>query len=86
VFATGESPTPPLPQVEEYMSKLGIRLSKDGTIIVNQIMQTGNPKVFAAGDVVNAPTKIGRAVKSGLCAARYMHNWIQVKQATTVAR
>jgi len=86
VFATGESPTPPLPQVEEYMSKLGIRLNKDGTIIVNQIMQTGNPKVFAAGDVVNAPTKIGRAVKSGLYAARYMHNWIQVKQATTVAR
>ncbi|ADV64380.1 FAD-dependent oxidoreductase [Desulfurococcus mucosus] len=86
VFATGETPTPPLPQSEEYMGRLGIKLKKDGSIVVNQIMQTGNPKVFAAGDVVHGPSKVGPAIRSGFYAARYMHNWIQVRLATARAR
>ncbi|MGC8953985.1 MAG: FAD-dependent oxidoreductase [Desulfurococcus sp.] len=86
IFATGESPTPPLPQSEDYMNKLGIRLNKDGSIVVNNIMQTGNPKVFAAGDVVTGPSKVGRAIKNGLYTAKYIHNWIEAKLVASIAR
>ncbi|MEM4654387.1 MAG: FAD-dependent oxidoreductase [Thermosphaera sp.] len=79
VFATGETATPPLASVEEYMAKLGIKLSRNNTIIVNDKLQTGNPKVFAAGDVVNGPTKVGKAISSGLYAAKYMNARIQAK-------
>ncbi len=78
VFATGESATPPLST--SAASKLGIAISKHGTIEVNKIMQTGNPKVFAAGDVVHGPSRIGPALKSGLFAARFMHNWFLAKK------
>ncbi|MCY0868459.1 MAG: FAD-dependent oxidoreductase [Desulfurococcus sp.] len=86
VFATGESPTPPLQQAVDYMNKLGVKLDKDGRIIVDEMMRTGNPKIFAAGDVVTGPSKIGPAIKSGLYAARFMHNLTQVKKAIAVER
>ncbi len=79
VFATGETATPPLSPSEEVLNKLGIKLSKSNTVIVNERYQTGNPKVFAAGDVVTGPSKIGPATRSGLYAARFMHSWIQAK-------
>ncbi|MEM4528368.1 MAG: FAD-dependent oxidoreductase [Desulfurococcaceae archaeon] len=77
VFATGETPTPPFQPSEDILKKLNIELSEDRTIVVNRIYQTKNPKVFAAGDIVNGPTRIGPAIKSGLYAARFMHNWLQ---------
>jgi len=77
IFATGESPTPPIsPKAAE---SLGLKLNKDGSIWVNQIMQTSIPKVFAAGDVVHGPSRIGPATKSSLKAARNMHNWFIAK-------
>lgn len=79
VFATGEAPTPPLPGDEAIQGKVGVRLSRNGTIAVNKLMQTGNPKVFAAGDVVQGPSKLGPAVRSGLYAARYMDAWLQAR-------
>lgn len=80
IFATGERATPPVnPEAKEELEKLGIRLTKWNTIEVNKIMQTGNPKIFAAGDVVNGPTKIGPAIRSGLYAARYLDNWIKAQ-------
>ncbi|MEM1767817.1 MAG: FAD-dependent oxidoreductase [Desulfurococcaceae archaeon] len=80
IFATGEKSTPPIDQgSKDLLDKLGIRLNKYGSIEVNELMQTGNPKVFAAGDVVNGPTRIGPAIKSGLYAAKYLDNWIQTK-------
>lgn len=89
VFATGESPTPPLAKSEEVLSKLGIKLDKSGAIVVNRIGQTGNPRIFAAGDVVNGPSKVGPAIKSGLYTAKYLHNWALInmsKPAATPAR
>jgi len=80
VFATGEQATPPFsPSDQEALAKLSIRLTKWNTIEVNNIMQTGNPKVFASGDVVNGPTKIGPAIRSGLYAAKYLDNWLKTK-------
>ena len=43
-------------------------------------MQTGNPKVFAAGDVVNGPSKLGPAVGSGLRAARSLDYWMRARR------
>lgn len=77
VFATGESATPPI--AHSQAEKLGLKVQRDGTIEVNNLMQTTIPKVFAAGDVVQGPSRIGPAMRSGLRAARYMHNWFMAK-------
>ncbi len=71
VFATGERATPPVsPEKKELLKKLGIELTRRNTIVVDEHMRTGNPRIYAAGDVVNGPTKIGPAIRSGLAAAR----------------
>lgn len=65
VKAIGEIPTPPpCEELSGYVDGAG-RLRVDGNFNV-----LGN--VFAAGDVVMGPSKIGRAVKQGLNAARRM--------------
>lgn len=74
IFATGETPTPPL--TKSHAEKLGLQLDKSNTIVVNQLMQTKIPKIFAAGDVVHGPSRIGPAIRSGLRAAKYIHNWL----------
>jgi glutamate synthase (NADPH/NADH) small chain len=79
LFATGEAPTPPVRRAEEDLKRLGLTLRKDGAIVVNRIYQSGNPKIFAAGDVVAGPSRIGPAVKSGLYAARFMENWLETQ-------
>ncbi|MEM3912955.1 MAG: FAD-dependent oxidoreductase [Desulfurococcaceae archaeon] len=83
VFATGESPTPPVKS--STAEKLGLRLNKDETIAVNALMQTSIPKVFAAGDVVTGPSRIGPAIRSGLKAARSMHYWFSAKTGKLVS-
>lgn len=84
VFATGESPTPPVnPSRAE---SLGLKLNKDGSIWVNNIMQTSISKIFAAGDVVTGPSRIGPAIRSGLKAARFMHNWFLAKKGKTTTQ
>jgi len=81
IFATGERSTPPLsPEDKEALEKLGIELTKWNTIVVNNNMRTGNPKVFAAGDVVNGPSKLGPAVGSGLRAARSLDYWMRARR------
>lgn len=77
VFATGETPTPPVES--SVAEKLGLKLNKDGTIAVNEIMQTSIQKVFAAGDVATGPSRVGPAIRSGLKAARSMHYWYTAK-------
>ncbi len=85
VFATGERATPPVsPEDQEALAKLGIKLTKWNTIEVNERMQTGNPKVFAAGDVVNGPSRIGPAIRSALYAAKYLDNMVQAKKLKPV--
>lgn len=83
VFATGESPTPPLSQ--GMADKLGLRIGKDGSILVNNIMQTSIQKVFAAGDVVTGPSRIGPAIRNGLNAARFMHNWFLARTGRMIS-
>ncbi len=81
IFATGERASPPVPpEDKDVLEKLGIKLTRWNTIIVNDLMQTGNPRVFAAGDVVNGPSKIGPATGSALRAARNLDNWLKARK------
>ena len=64
LIAIGELPTPP-PSIE----KIGIKVESDGRIAVDSKHMTTRRGVFAAGDVVLGPSKIGLALKDGLEAA-----------------
>lgn len=84
IFATGEAPTPPA--THDAAAKLGVKLERDGRVVVNKIYQSGNPKVFAAGDVVSGPSRIGPAMRSGLYAAKFLISWLEaslIKPAPT---
>ncbi len=83
VFATGETPTPPFSD-QEVMTKFNIKIEKHGNIAVDGYYRTGNPKVFAAGDVVHGPSKIGPAIGSGLKAARFMDRILRAKAGELV--
>lgn len=48
----------------------GIELRKNGTVVVNEKHQTGNPKYFAGGDCVNGGKEVVDAVAEGMAAAR----------------
>ncbi len=76
IEAVGEIATSPFPD-QEY---LGIKQDKRGRIIVNDELRTGNEKVFAAGDVVSGPSKVGRAIFLGLNAARNIHLYLTTKR------
>ncbi|MEM0297521.1 MAG: FAD-dependent oxidoreductase [Zestosphaera sp.] len=65
VTAVGELPTPPAG------SEMLVRyLGTDGRIMVEKDYRVPETNIYAAGDVVSGPTKIGLAVDSALRAAR----------------
>ena len=70
IEAIGEVSTPP---VGEGCADLGIKVDRRGRIKVDEKFRTGNPKIFAAGDVVTGPSLIGNAVKQGIMASRSIH-------------
>jgi len=70
VFAVGQRPTPP------FAEDVGIAVDKKGRIVVDSRHMTSKEGVFAAGDVVIGPSKVGRAVLDGLLAAESMHMWL----------
>lgn len=71
VNSTGEIATPPIRDGE-----LGIRLSRDGRILVDERRMTARKGVFAAGDVVLGPSRIGRAMKDGLEAGKAIADYL----------
>ncbi|MEM3691575.1 MAG: FAD-dependent oxidoreductase [Candidatus Korarchaeum sp.] len=64
VKAIGEIPTPPLSE------ELSVSLDEMGRLRVDGNFNIPGTNIFAAGDVVTGPSKIGRAVKQGLNAAK----------------
>jgi dihydropyrimidine dehydrogenase (NAD+) subunit PreT len=48
----------------------GIALRENGTVVVDQHQQTGNPKYYAGGDCVNGGKEVVDAVAEGMAAAR----------------
>lgn len=64
IVAVGGRSTPPFRR-----NKLGIEVSGDGRVLVDQKKRTNKVGIFAAGDVESGPSLIGPAVKSGTDAA-----------------
>lgn len=54
----------------------GIEVRGDGTVLVNERHQTGNPKYFAGGDCANGGKEVVDAVAEGMGAARAMDAWL----------
>ncbi|HHC18870.1 MAG TPA: glutamate synthase [Euryarchaeota archaeon] len=71
IFATGEITTPP------FTEDLGIAVDDRGRIVVDEKYMTSIEGVFAAGDVVTGPSKVGHAVLSGLKAAKALDLWLR---------
>lgn len=53
----------------EFVKKLGLELNKNGKILVNEIGQTSNPKIFAGGDLSGTKPTVAWAARSGRDAA-----------------
>jgi len=67
VRAVGQKP------VTEFLRQVnGIELRASGTIITDELHQTGNKKYFAAGDCVNGGKEVVDAVAEGMAAAKAM--------------
>ncbi len=71
VTAIGESATPP------FAKDLGLEHVRKGD--VRWLNMTAIENVFVAGDALTGPSKIGKAVYSGLRAARSLANWLDLK-------
>ncbi len=71
IGAIGEIPTPP------FAGELGLENIRKGD--VRWLNMTAINNVFVAGDVLSGPSKVGKAVESGLKAARSLANWLDMK-------
>jgi len=71
VAAIGEVATPP------FAKELGLESVRKGE--VRWLNMTAIENVFVAGDALTGPSKIGKAVYSGLRAARSLGNWLELK-------
>jgi dihydropyrimidine dehydrogenase (NAD+) subunit PreT len=63
------------PVTEAVKSVLAVQLRENGTIVVKENHQTGNPRYFAGGDCVNGGKEVVDAVAEGMAAARGIDAW-----------
>ena len=68
IVSVGVSPNPLIPS-----SVKGLELSKKGTIVVNEKMQSAIPTLFAGGDIVRGGATVILAMADGRHAAKEMH-------------
>jgi dihydropyrimidine dehydrogenase (NAD+) subunit PreT len=57
----------------EFLQQLGLGLDERGRVLVNELMQTSNPRVFAGGDCVNGGAEAVDAAQMGKIAAAGIH-------------
>ena len=74
VVAVGVSPNPLIPSSVE-----GLEISKKGTIVVNEGMQSAIPTIFAGGDIVRGGATVILAMSDGRKAAKAMHEYLSTK-------
>ena len=74
IVAVGVSPNPLIPS-----SVSGLEISKKGTIVVNEGMQSAIPTIFAGGDIVRGGATVILAMSDGRKAAAAMHEYIKAK-------
>ena len=71
IVAVGVSPNPLIPSSIE-----GLEISKKGTIVVNEGMQSNLPMIFAGGDIVRGGATVILAMSDGRKAAAAMHEYL----------
>ena len=57
----------------EFFQNTGIELDEKNRVVVNELMQTSNPKIFAGGDSVNGGAEAVDAAQMGKKAASGIH-------------
>ena len=72
IVAVGVSPNPLIPS-----SVAGLEISKKGTIVVNEGMQSAIPTIFAGGDIVRGGATVILAMSDGRKAAAAMHEYLK---------
>ena len=72
IVSVGVSPNPLVPDNIE-----GIEVSKRGTIVVNDDLQSSIPMLFAGGDIVRGGATVILAMGDGRHAAQRMHEWLK---------
>jgi len=77
VAAIGEIATPP------FAKELGLEEVRKGE--VHWLHMTAIENLFVAGDALTGPSKIGKAIYSGLKAARSLANWLDLKAQNRLA-
>ena len=71
IVSVGVSPNPLIPSSVE-----GLDVSKRGTIVVNDQMQSSIPTLFAGGDIVRGGATVILAMADGRKAAKEMHAYL----------
>ena len=74
IVSVGVSPNPLIPK-----SVNGLEVSKKGTIVVNEEMQSSIPTVFAGGDIVRGGATVILAMGDGRKAAAAMDEYLSGK-------
>ena len=75
IVAVGVSPNPLIPASVE-----GLEVSKKGTIVVGDNMQSSLPILFAGGDIVRGGATVILAMSDGRKAAAAMHDYLSSKK------
>ena len=71
IVSVGVSPNPLIPSSVE-----GLEVSRKGTIVVNDQMQSSIPMLFAGGDIVRGGATVILAMSDGRKAAKAMHEYL----------
>ena len=71
IVSVGVSPNPLIPSSVE-----GLEVSKRGTIVVNDQIQSSVPTLFAGGDIVRGGATVILAMADGRKAAKEMHEYL----------
>ena len=73
IVSVGVSPNPLIPSTVK-----GLEISKKGTIVVNEKMQSALPTLFAGGDIVRGGATVILAMADGRHAAKEMHAMLSI--------
>ena len=71
IVSVGVSPNPLIPS-----TVAGLEISKKGTIVVNDQMQSSLPTIFAGGDIVRGGATVILAMADGRKSAQAMHEYM----------
>jgi glutamate synthase (NADPH/NADH) small chain len=64
---------------EAIVKSLDIELNSKNKIIINELGQTSNKKIFAGGDITDTPSTVAYAARSGRDAAQSIIQYIEGK-------